>query len=150
MSDFNSNLSKISHTDSLTHCMRSCLLRSRTVICKAVSESRLCLREISCVVREVLSGCKMLCLFQFICDYNLWTTGATKNLKHYNKSQFVPPELMSFSDFSNVTVTYYSAETVPNSQIQFEEHFAKSFPNEFVENRVPFLIQQFLYSKFLE
>ena len=51
-------------------------LVSRTVIYEAVSRSRSCMPAISCVAREVLSGCKMLCLFRFICDYNSRTTGA--------------------------------------------------------------------------
>jgi len=53
----------------LTHCVLSCLLVSRSVICEEVSRSRSCLPGISCVAREVLSGYKMLCLSIYsICD----------------------------------------------------------------------------------
>jgi len=35
-----------------------------------------------------------------------------KKLKRYEKGYFVPPGLMFFLDFSDVTVTYYSMATV--------------------------------------
>jgi len=51
-------------------------LSARVSYCNV--QSRLCLAAISCVACKVLSGCKMLCLFRFICDYNLRTRSATK------------------------------------------------------------------------
>jgi len=68
--------------------------------------------------RKLVVQCEKHCLawnwfvvFDLSWGRNLQTNGTMKKLRQYEKSYIVPPAMMSFSYFCDITVTYYSTVT---------------------------------------